>query len=177
MDPNRQLIEQMLILRCQMGDNEAFVELIDQYGGALRYFINRLLDNDEITEDIYQDTWLAVMKKICGLRETDYFAGWLYHIARNKVYHHLRRKKLIRELNESIVTENHEDDGEFSVEDAAKVHKALEKLHPEHKEVLMLRFLEKMSYEQMTQVIKCNIGTVKSRIYYAKKALKKEMEK
>ena len=177
MDSNKQLIEQMLIFRCQMGDNEAFAELIEHYGEALRYFINRLLGTNEMTEDIYQDTWLAVIGKIHNLKETESFAPWLYHIARNKVFHQLRRKKLLTELNEKIISGNNEDNGEFTIEDAAKVHKALEKLHPAHKEVLMLRFLEQMSYEQMAQVIKSNIGTVKSRIYYAKKALKKEMEK
>ncbi len=177
MDSNRQLIEQILILRCQMGDNEAFAELIDRYGRALYYFISKLLENNEITEDIYQDTWLIVIKKIHDLKETDFFAAWLYQIARNKVYHHLRRKKLIQELNENIVAGNYEADNEFSVEDAANIHKALKNLHPAHREVLMLRFLEQMSYEQIAQVISCSMGTVKSRIYYAKNALKKEMEK
>ena len=177
MGSNRQLIEKMLILRCQMGDNEAFAELIEHYGRSLYYFISRLLDSREITEDIYQDTWLTVIKKIHSLNETDSFTAWLYHIARNKIYHHLRKKKLIHELHENIVIENYEDNGEFFVEDAAEIHKALEKLHPAHKEVLMLRFLEQMSYEQIAHVINCNMGTVKSRIYYAKNALKKEMEK
>ena len=177
MNSDRQLIEQMLILRCQMGDNEAFAELIDRYGRALYYFISKLLENTEVAEDIYQETWLAVIKKIHSLKDTDSFTAWLYHIARNKVYHHLRRKKLIQELNENIVAENYEDGNDFSVEDAANIHKALEKLHPAHREVLMLRFLEQMSYEQITQVINCSMGTVKSRIYYAKNALKKELEK
>ena len=177
MSLDKQLIEQLLILRCQMGDNEAFAELIERYGQALRYFINRLLGSNEMTEDIYQETWLSVIGKIHSLKETESFTPWLYHIARNKVYHQLRRKKLLTELNEKIIPENYADNHEFTVDDAAKVHKALEKLHPAHKEVLMLRFLEQMPYEQMKEVIKCNIGTVKSRIYYAKKALKKEMEK
>ena len=177
MSSDKQLIEQLLILRCQMGDNEAFAQLNERYGRALYYFISKLMENIEIAEDIYQETWLSVIGKIHSLKETESFTPWLYHIARNKVYHQLRRKKLLTELNEKIIPENYADNHEFTVDDAAKVHKALEKLHPAHKEVLMLRFLEQMPYEQMKEVIKCNIGTVKSRIYYAKKALKKEMEK
>jgi len=177
MDSNEQLIEQLLILRCQMGDNQAFCELIERYGKALRYFIKSLLDSHELAEDIYQETWMAVIRRIRSLKQPEAFTIWLYRIARNKVYRQLRRKKLFVELNEKITSGNHEEKNDFSVEDAEKIHKALEKLHPLHKEILLLRFLEQMSYEQITQVINCNMGTVKSRIYYAKKALRKEMER
>ena len=74
-----------------MGDNEAFAQLNERYGRALYYFISKLMENIEIAEDIYQETWLAVIEKINSLRETDSFNAWLYHIARNKTYHHLRR--------------------------------------------------------------------------------------
>ena len=176
MNSNEQLIEQLLILRCQMGDNQAFSELIERYGKALRYFIRSLSDSSELAEDIYQETWLAVIKRIHSLKQPEAFTIWLYRIARNKVYHQLRRKKLFTELNEKLNSENHEEQSDFSVEEAEKIHKTLEKLHPLHKEILLLRFLEQMTYEQITQVTNCNMGTVKSRIYYAKKALRKEME-
>ena len=61
-------------------------------------------------------------------------------------------------------------------EDAAKLHRCLERLKPLHKEVLLLRFLEEMSYEQIADVLDCNIGTVRSRIFHAKLALKRELE-
>ena len=177
MDSDEQLIEQIIILRCQMGDKQAFSELIERYGKVLRYFISRLLDCPEMTEDIYQETWLVVINRIHSLQQADAFAMWLYRIARNKVYYQLRRKKLFTELNEKITSGNNHDNCEFAADEAVQIHKALEKLHPMHKEVLMLRFLEQMSYEQISQVINCNMGTVKSRIYYAKIALKKEMER
>ena len=55
MNKAAKLIEQLLLLRCQMGDKDAFAELIERYDRSLRYFINRLLDNSELTEDIFQD--------------------------------------------------------------------------------------------------------------------------
>jgi len=143
----------------------------------LRYFINQLLDNSELTEDIFQDTWLTVISRIHGLRETNAFPAWLYRIARNKVYQQLRTKKTELELDENIAVENHAEDDDFSVEDAARIHKGLKELPLEYREVLMLRFLEQMSYEQISQVLNCKLGTVRSRIYYAKIALKKELEK
>jgi RNA polymerase sigma-70 factor (ECF subfamily) len=177
MDSAERLIEQVLLLRCQMGDRNAFAELIKRYQEPLRYFINRLLDNEAMTEDVFQETWLTVIGKIHGLREVDAFPTWLYRIARNKVYQQLRKNKRMFELNENLAVPNDVEEDIFSADDAAKIHRCLARLNPVHKEVLLLRFLEQMSYEQMAQVIDCNIGTIRSRIYYAKIALKKEMEK
>jgi RNA polymerase sigma-70 factor (ECF subfamily) len=172
-----ELIEQLLLLRCQIGDKDAFAELIERYERPLRYFINRLLDNSELTEDIFQDTWLTVIRRIHGLREIDAFPAWLYRIARNKVYQQLRKKRNVSRLDENVAVEDYAEEDDFSGEDAAKVHKCLKELPPEYREVLMLRFLEQMSYQQISQVLNCKLGTVRSRLYYAKLALKKELEK
>lgn len=171
------LAEDVLLLRCQIGDKNALTQLIERYKKPLWYFINRLLDESEPTEDIFQDTWLTVIRRLHGLREPDSFSTWLYRIARNKVYHHLRKKRVWSELSEDVAAPNKNEDDIVSLEDAAKVHKCLKELRPEHKEVLMLRFLEQMTYQQMAKVLDCNPGTVKSRVYYAKLALKKELEK
>jgi RNA polymerase sigma-70 factor (ECF subfamily) len=177
MNEAAKLREQVLLLRCQTGDMDAFEELIQRYERPLRYFINRLLDNSELTEDIFQDTWLTVIRRIHGLKEIDAFPAWLYRIARNKVYQQLRTKKNVSGLDENLPAENHAGDDDFSGEDAAKVHHCLKELLPEYREVLMLRFLEQMSYQQIAQVLNCKLGTVRSRLYYAKIALKKELEK
>lgn len=176
MNKAAELIEQVLLLRCQIGDKDAFAELIERYERPLRYFINRLLDDSELTEDIFQDTWLTVIRRIHGLREIDAFPAWLYRIARNKVYQQLRKKRDASRLDENIAVEDNDEDDVFSGEDAAKVHKCLKELPLEYREVLMLRFLEQMSYQQISQVLNCKLGTVRSRIYYAKIALKKELE-
>ena len=177
MNSGDKLIEQVLILRCQIGDKDAFAELIERYQAPLRYFISRLSGNSETAEDIFQDTWLTVIRRIHSLKKIDAFPTWLYRIARNKVYQQLRRKKMLSELDENIAVPNDTENDVFSPEDAAKIHRCLTELRPEHKEVLMLRFLEQMSYQQISEVLNCSLGTVKSRIHYAKLALKKEMEK
>lgn len=177
MNSSDQLIEQVLILRCQIGDKDALAGLIERYQAPLRYFINRLSANPEMAEDIFQDTWLTVIRRIHTLKKIDAFSTWLYRIARNKVYQQFRRKRKLFELDENITVPSDIEDYVFSPEDAAKIHRCLKELRPEHKEVLMLRFLEQMSYEQISQVINCSLGTVKSRIHYAKLTLKKEMEK
>jgi RNA polymerase sigma-70 factor (ECF subfamily) len=177
MSSGDKLIEQVLILRCQIGDKDALAELIERYEAPLRYFISRLSANAETAEDIFQDTWLTVIRRIHSLKKTEAFSTWLYRIARNKVYQQFRRKKKLSELDQNIAVPNNTENDVFSSEDAAKVHRCLKELLPEYREVMMLRFLEQMSYEQISQVINCRVGTVKSRIHYAKLALKKEMEK
>ena len=57
------------------------------------------------------------------------------------------------------------------------MHRCLEALRPEHREVLLLRFLEEMSYESIAEVVGCSVGTVRSRLHYAKAALRREMER
>jgi RNA polymerase sigma-70 factor (ECF subfamily) len=177
MNSSDKLIEQVLILRCQIGDKDALAGLIERYQAPLRYFISRLSANPETAEDIFQDTWLTVIRRIHTLKKIDAFSTWLYRIARNKVYQQFRRKRKLSELDQNIAVPNNTENDVFSSEDAAKVHRCLKELLPEYREVLMLRFLEQMSYEQISQVINCKLGTVKSRIHYAKLALKKEMEK
>jgi len=176
MSPSKQLAEQVLILRCQIGDQLAFAELIRRYERPLRYFILRLLGDSAIAEDVFQDTWLSVIAKIGSLRKVESFTTWLYRIARNRVYQELRKKKYTVLLDEELQGPGDTPNDAFSAEEAAKVHRCLEKLPAEHKEVLMLRFLEQMSYEQISKVVNCNLGTVKSRIYYAKRNLRRKME-
>ena len=177
MNPSDEIIEQILVLRFQTGDKEALAELIDRYQASLRYFISRLSENPETAEDIFQDTWLTVIRRIYSLKNLDAFSPWLYRIARNKVYQQLRRKKMVSKLDDKIMVSNNTEDDVFSGEDAKEIHRCLKELIPEYREVLMLRFLEQMSYKQISEVINCSLGTVKSRIHYAKLALKKEMEK
>ncbi|HIJ52997.1 MAG TPA: RNA polymerase sigma factor [Planctomycetes bacterium] len=177
MNSSGRLIEQVLVLRCQIGDMDAFAELIERYQAPLRYFISRLLEDTQMSEDIFQETWLIVIRRIYTLKKIDAFPAWLYRIARNKVYQQLRRKKNLFEFDKNIAIPDDAENYVFSSEDVGEIHRCLKELLPEYREVLMLRFLEQMSYQEISQVLNCSLGTVKSRIYYAKLALKKEMEK
>lgn len=177
MNSRDRLIENILILRCQIGDTDALAELIEQYQRPLRYFISRLLGDSKMTEDIFQETWLIALRRISTLKEPDAFGAWIYRIARNKVYQQLRKKRRLAEVDGSLAVPNGAREPTFSATDAAEIHKCLARLKPRHREILMLRFLEQMSYQQISQVLNCSLGTVKSRVYYAKLALKEKMEK
>ncbi len=165
-----------IVIRCKSGQREAFEELFERYQPRLKYYVRRLNSNSE-TDDILQDIWIKVFRKIRKLKENSSFPIWLYKIARNEVFLRFRNdEKFVEMPEEKELPEYSDENHEFSVEEAEKLHKALNKIHPCHREVLTLSFIEQMSYQQIAEVVGCNIGTVRSRIFYAKQSLRKEME-
>lgn len=76
-------LEQMLFLRCQMGDRDAFDRLIERYQEPLYCFIISLLGYSDGTEDVVQNVWISVLRNIHTLRKPEAFSIWLYRIARN----------------------------------------------------------------------------------------------
>jgi len=178
MDIRQHLAEQVLILRCQTGDEIAFEGVFQRYQPPLRYYVRRMIGGPSQCEDILQDIWLTVLKNLPKLRQPGSFRVWLYKIARTKVYQHIRRSRQLLPLTDEL-TGSLEDLGEddFTAEDAAMVHEYLAQLVPGHREVLVLRFLEDMSYQQIAKVLDCSIGTVKSRIHYAKRSLRRKLNK
>ncbi len=170
------VMEELLVLRCQTGDQTAFESLVRRYHGPLLYYVRRMIGRD--AEDVVQQVWLAVYTGLPRLRHTDGFRIWMYRIARNLAGHMLRHRFTSvdhRELEDLIDPLGPEPS--FSAEDAARVHEGLGKLVPAHREVLVLRFIEQMSYEEIAQITGCGAGTVKSRIHYAKRALRQELER
>jgi RNA polymerase sigma-70 factor (ECF subfamily) len=107
------------------------------------------------------------------------FNTWLYRIARNRACVVLRRRQpssLPMEDAEQV-TDPSAEELSFSPEDGQRIHAALDEIALEHREVLVLRFLEDMTYEDIAAVTGCQIGTVKSRLYYAKRALRRILER
>jgi RNA polymerase sigma-70 factor (ECF subfamily) len=176
MDSEKRL--ENIVIRCKNGDKDAFEKLFELYQPKLKYYIRRLNNSNTETEDILQDIWITVFRKIRRLKDNKSFPVWLYRIARNKVYGRFRRSEKFSELPEE---KNHprysDEDYEFSAEDAERLHKALNKIQPHHREVLTLSFVEQMSYQAIADVVGCSIGTVRSRIFYAKQSLRKEMDR
>ncbi len=165
-----------IVIRCKSGQREAFEQLFELYQPRLKYYIRRLDANSE-TDDILQDIWIKVFRKIHKIKENSSFPIWLYRIARNEVFLRFRKDEQFVEMPEEKEFPEYTDDNhDFSAEDAEKLHYALNKIQPYHREVLTLSFIEQMNYQQIAEVIGCNIGTVRSRIFYAKQSLRKEME-
>ncbi len=166
-----------IVHRCQDDERAAFEDLFEMYQPRLKYYVRRLECDGVNVDDILQDIWLTVVKEIKKLKDSKAFSVWLYRIARNKVYDGFRRKEDFAALPEESELFASEDETTFDAQDAGKLHTALKNLKPYHREVLTLCFIEQMSYQSIAEVIGCGIGTVRSRIFYAKQALRKEMER
>lgn len=175
MDFEKQL--EKIVHRCMDGERAAFEELFEIYHPRLKYYVRRLDGDGSKADDISQEIWLTVFKKIDKLKDARSFAVWLYRIARNKVYDGFRRKdRFVRLPEEDELPVSGNDEPTFDANDAKKLHRALNKLKDHHREVLTLCFIEQMSYQSIADVVDCSIGTVRSRIFYAKQSLRKEME-
>lgn len=172
----RELLDAVLVLRSCAGDDGAFGRLVDRYHQRLLYFVRRLIGANAQAEDIVQEAWLAAYRQLGTLQQPETFRTWLYRIARNRALSFVRDlPPPATPLDEGDVAGDVPDEV-FTPDDAARIHAGLARLRLDHREALTLRFIEGMSYEQLAAVLECDPGTVKSRLHYAKKALRKEME-
>ena len=176
-DTPHQLRERILASRCQAGDERAFEEIVSTYGPRLRYYLLKQLGSPEATDDVLQEVWLDVYRGIVRLRQPDAFRAWIYRIARDRAFRVLRRARVPRQFaDEADIAAAEVEDDSFSAEDARRVHAALDRLSPVYRDVLLLRFIEDLPYDDISQITGCPPGTVKSRIHYAKRLLRQEME-
>jgi RNA polymerase sigma-70 factor (ECF subfamily) len=169
---------QTLVRRCQRGDATAFEDLFRRFQPRLRYYVRRLDAGGDHTDDTLQEVWAKVVRGIGFLRDRRAFVAWLYTIARNEVYGRAKTKDPFVELTEEHL-ESLTDDPEpvFREEDAARIHQALETLSPAQREILTLCFLEELSHREIARILGLHPGTVKSRLHYAKQALRQELER
>lgn len=173
-----QLYERVLVLRCQAGDEAAFEELVVRYNPRLRYYLRKMLTEAGGPDDALQDVWIAVFRGIAALNQPAAFASWLYRIARDRAYRQLRHRRSHQSLPEGdLLEEDAAEDEVLAAEEAEQIHRALDGLEPEHREVLVLRFLEEMPYEEIAAVTGCPLGTVRSRLHYAKRAVRLALER
>jgi RNA polymerase sigma-70 factor (ECF subfamily) len=175
-DAAERLYEQLLVVRCQAGDEDAFEELVARYHPRLRYYLRRMLPREDQVDDALQEVWLAAFRALPRLSDAGAVAAWLYRIARDKASVRWRQQQPEHWPELPDVVEEPSYGNEFDQEDAQEIHAALGQLAPHHKEILVLRFLEDMTYEQIAEVTGCPVGTVRSRLYYAKSALRQAIE-
>jgi len=169
---------QALVRRCQRGDTAGFEELFRRFQPRLRYYVRRLDAGGDHTDDTLQEVWAKVVRGIGSLREPRAFVAWLYTIARNEVYGRAKAKDPFVELTaEHLESLTEDPEPVFREEDAARIHQALEALSPAQREILTLCFLEELSHQEIAGILGLHAGTVKSRLHYAKQALRQELER
>jgi len=177
MKKDERIDDRIYVFQAQLGDDDAFMKLVDHYSGRLLYYIRRLLEDADRSDDVLQEVWLMVYKKINTLRDASAFSVWLYRMARNRAIRLLRdesRYIFVEQYDESVLVDDNSESWLF--DDINKLHRVLKTLSPEQKEAIILRFFEEMNYQEISDIVGCSIGTVRSRIHYAKRELRKKME-
>lgn len=173
--------EKLLVLRAQAREMAAFRQLVEKYERRLLYYIHRILGNETDRADVLQEVWMKVFLKIGTLRAPEAFRVWLYKITHDIAVSHLRKTS----RHQAVTADEETLDGEANIQNwnelelfdrAEEVHAALEQLSLPHREVLTLRFLEELEISEIANVVDCQSGTVKSRLYYAKAAMRQILE-
>ena len=177
--------ERELVLRCQNGDVDAMGILVIRYQHWVYNIAYGILGHHQDAQDVAQDAFLSVWENIGKFEFRSQFSTWLYRIVKNKCFNHIdqhqRRKTDPTEIDDSqpwvpLDTATPED-AALRSEEKDIVHNALAKLKDSYREILVLRELRELSYEEISEILDCTLGRVKSRLHEARKALKKELER
>ena len=175
-----------LVKRSQTGDMRAFDALVTRYRGRVYAMTYHLVQNETEAWDLAQEAFIKAWRAIAGFKLDASFYTWLYRIAHNVTYDWLRKRKI-------------QGDGEFDDErtdhrvaagaetvptacaapDVAmkraelgeRIQNAIAQLSPDHRQAVVLREVEGLSYEEIAEVMGSSIGTVMSQLFYARKKL------
>jgi len=169
---DRQLLEsELLVTRCQRGDQTAFEGIVRLWERSLFYYLRRLASSEADTWDLLQETWLKVFRSMGSIRDPRTLPAFLYKTARNTAISRLR----VREMGElqPDTTDASECESAFiAFDNAEQVHHALDQLPLPQREALTLFFLAELSIDEIAQVLGVAVGTVKSRLHYARKTMR-----
>jgi len=173
--------------RLRSGDMEVVGRLVERYQHRLYRYLLRLVSRPSAAEDLFQQTWVRVMERIHYYDPKRSFEGWLFAVAHNLAIDHLRRRQP-QSLDEPLRSGETQSDltksGSpgalellLSRERAGIVLEAVSELPLAFREVITLRFEEEMKLEEIAEVLDMPMGTVKTRLHRAMKALRLILEK
>ena len=164
------------------GDDKAFVEIIRDYKDGLILYINGFVNNVITAEEITEDVFFKLVTKKPKFKEKSSFKTWLYAIGRNTAVDYLRRNSKQKEVSAEEIRET--EDERLSIEQSyikqeklLCIHRALERLKPEYRQVLWLIYFEDFSNRETAQIMKKSVHSVETLVYRARLALKAELEK
>jgi RNA polymerase sigma factor (sigma-70 family) len=167
--------DELLAIRCQLGEREAFDALIARWHDPVWRYLRRLTNSDDAAADLSQDAWLKVLRGIASLREPASLRPWLFGIARRVAMDRLRRKyaqpsEADTELDELAAPE---PDSDVEAE-LASLESKLDVLPLRERETLALFYLRELSIEQIASLLAVPAGTVKSRLFRARQLLRNQ---
>jgi RNA polymerase sigma-70 factor (ECF subfamily) len=173
--------EQLPVLQAKAGEPEAWDILFRRYQLPLYVYVFELVHDEQTSLDLVQETFIAAVRHIGGLRDDAKFGSWLFGIAHQKCIQRWRKQNreevLLDEIPESPDEfEDGPDDLLIRREQEAQFMQLLNQLPPPQRSVLLLHFIEDFSLDEIAGITGAAVGTVKSRLHYAKKSLRKLLE-
>src|SRR5438445_13472494 len=176
-----------LVKRCQAGDTGAFDELVTRYRTRVFSMIYNMVHNEQDAWDLAQDSFLKAWKSIKRFRGRSSFYTWIYRIVMNVTIDWLRKKHVkgvgaefddaiqLRQVEPASKTVPKTEALPYEImerdEIRARIDKAIAQLSTEHRAVILMKEIEEMQYHEIAEALGCSIGTVMSRLFYARKKL------
>jgi RNA polymerase sigma-70 factor (ECF subfamily) len=165
--------DELLAIRCQMGEPAGFDDLIARWHGPLWTYVRRLVGDDEAAKEVVQDVWVRVIRGIGRLRDGAKLRAWLFGIARRTLMDRLRDQYAtpidadidVSELPAGTATDDLD-------EDLQELESALARLPLVEREVLTLFYLDELSLTEVGEALQVPVGTIKSRLFRARRMLK-----
>ena len=180
------MTEQELVARAKAGDNEAFAQLMRDNETRIYNLTLRMTGNPEDAMDLAQEAFLNAWRGLTFFKGDSAFSTWVYRLASNACIDHLRRKKRRQDIDLPMPVDEENDsqpdipDDRFCPQQELErqelrraVAQGLEQLSPEHRQVLVMREINGLSYQEIADVLDLEAGTVKSRIARARISLRK----
>jgi RNA polymerase sigma-70 factor (ECF subfamily) len=176
-----------LVKQCQAGKTEAFDQLVTRYRTRVFAMIYNMVHNEQDAWDLAQDSFVKAWKSIRRFRGRSSFYTWIYRIVMNVTIDWLRKKQVKgagAEFNDAIRLKEIEPASRTlpkadplphermeQSEIRARIDNAIAQISPEHRAVILMKEIEEMQYHEIAEALGCSIGTVMSRLFYARKKL------
>lgn len=176
-----------LVGLAQTGDMGAYDELVIRHRGKIYAMIRNMVKNDADAWDLSQEVFIKAWNALPRFEARSRFSTWLFRISHNVVYDWVRKRKIesAGELNDEIFDRERIDSSARTAPSAAeapdnaltntelreKIEEALAKLSPDHREAVILKDVQGLSYKEIADVMECTLGTVMSRLFYARQKL------
>lgn len=173
--------EQVLVQRIQAGDEMAFGEIVRMYKDKIVNYLWQLTGDYQKAVELSQETFMRVFFKANKYRPIAPFSSWIYSIASNLAKTELKKTRRMMtvplDLVENRVSEPYQTADSMNSDLSKVLRKALKALHPRYRIPVILKDIEGFSQEEIAQILKKPVGTIKARISRGRNYLKKELEK
>jgi len=178
--------DEILVLRSQNGDRDAFEKLFIGYERRVYNLIARMLGSAEAAEDLKQETFYRAYKSLGSFRRGAKFSTWLFRIAANLCLDEIKKKRLgtcsiddvFEERNWQHIERQETSDPREEVERREvqrAVRQALAETPPHYRILLVLRYIEDLPYEDIARIVGCSVNALNVRLHRARQVLKKKM--